>query len=170
MVLGVQDGSPEVDDFGFDARYLDRARLLLDFLYRRWWRVEAVGFEPGIYVSVYDSIESSPYTLKLDDADTKRIAGKLGDEERLAMGEWLVDYGIPGGDSAMARTVSLPCAVATNLSLEGKITTTGLHIPVLPEIYEPVLVELGSRNEKRIEVLDGLDEGDAISAVDLGQT
>jgi 1-acyl-sn-glycerol-3-phosphate acyltransferase len=45
VVLGVQDGSPEVDDFGFDARYLDRARVLLDFLYRRWWRVEAVGFE-----------------------------------------------------------------------------------------------------------------------------
>jgi hypothetical protein len=45
VVLGVQDGSPEVDDFGFDARYLDRARVVLDFLYRLWWRVEAVGFE-----------------------------------------------------------------------------------------------------------------------------
>jgi len=54
----------------------------------------------------------------------------------------LVDYGVPGGDSAMARTVSLPCAVATNLILEGKITLTGLHIPVSPEIYVPVLAEL----------------------------
>ena len=54
----------------------------------------------------------------------------------------LVDYGVPNGDSAMARTVSLPCAVATDLILEGKIKSTGVRIPVLPEIYLPVLVEL----------------------------
>ncbi len=54
----------------------------------------------------------------------------------------LVDYGIPGGDSAMARTVSLPCAAATNLILDGKINATGVRIPVIPEIYLPVLAEL----------------------------
>ncbi len=54
----------------------------------------------------------------------------------------LVDYGVPGGDSAMARTVSLPCAVATDLILEGRIQLAGLHIPVSPEIYSPVLAEL----------------------------
>jgi peptide/nickel transport system permease protein len=52
-------------------------------------------FPPGIYVSVYDSIGSSPYTLMLDDAAAKRIASKLNDEDRLAMQEWLVAYGIP---------------------------------------------------------------------------
>jgi peptide/nickel transport system permease protein len=56
---------------------------------------EGTFFEPGIYVSVYDSIGSSPYTLKLEDAAAKRIASKLGDEERLAMNEWLVAYGVP---------------------------------------------------------------------------
>ena len=54
----------------------------------------------------------------------------------------LVDFGVPGGDSAMARTVSLPAAIATRLILEGKITLTGVQIPVVPEIYEPVLAEL----------------------------
>ncbi len=58
----------------------------------------------------------------------------------------LVDYGIPGGDSAMARTVSLPAAVATKLILEGKIDKTGVHIPVDPAVYEPVLNELESMN------------------------
>jgi len=62
--------------------------------------------------------------------------------ERKRIFSSLVDYGVPGGDSAMARTVSLPCAVAVNLILEGKIRLTGLHIPVQPEIYEPVLTEL----------------------------
>ena len=59
---------------------------------------EGTFFEPGMYVSVYDSIGSSPYTLHLDDASAKRIAGKLGDEERLDMKEWLVAYGVPDNE------------------------------------------------------------------------
>jgi saccharopine dehydrogenase (NADP+, L-glutamate forming)/spermidine synthase len=54
----------------------------------------------------------------------------------------LVDFGIPNGDSAMSRTVSLPAAVAAKMVLHGEIKATGVHIPVLPEIYEPVLKEL----------------------------
>ena len=54
----------------------------------------------------------------------------------------LVDFGIPKGDTAMARTVSLPAAVGTKLMLEGKINEKGVKIPVSPEIYEPVLLEL----------------------------
>jgi saccharopine dehydrogenase-like NADP-dependent oxidoreductase len=54
----------------------------------------------------------------------------------------LIDYGIPGGDSSMARTVGLPPAIGTRLILEGKIRETGVHIPVRPEIYLPILAEL----------------------------
>lgn len=54
----------------------------------------------------------------------------------------LIAFGTPGGDSAMARTVGLPAAIGARMILEGKITLTGVHIPVLPEIYEPVLEEL----------------------------
>ena len=54
----------------------------------------------------------------------------------------LIDYGIPNGDSSMARTVSLPAAVATRFILEGKIKEKGVVIPVMPGIYEPVLEEL----------------------------
>jgi saccharopine dehydrogenase-like NADP-dependent oxidoreductase len=54
----------------------------------------------------------------------------------------LIDYGIPGGDSSMARTVGLPAAIGIRMILDGKITLTGVQIPVLPEIYNPVLDEL----------------------------
>ena len=54
----------------------------------------------------------------------------------------LVDYGIPHGDSSMSRTVSLPAAIATRLILQDKIDITGVHAPVLPAIYNPVLDEL----------------------------
>jgi 1-acyl-sn-glycerol-3-phosphate acyltransferase len=40
---GAADVSTEVDAFGLDAQYLERARPLLDWLYTRWWRVVVVG-------------------------------------------------------------------------------------------------------------------------------
>lgn len=54
----------------------------------------------------------------------------------------LIEFGIPGGDSAMARTVGLPAAICTKLILERKIRKTGVIIPVYHEIYEPCLREL----------------------------
>ncbi len=68
----------------------------------------------------------------------------------------LIAYGIPGGDSAMARTVSLPAAIAVRLLLEGKISVSGVHIPVIREIYQPVLQELeelGIRSVEKSEIL-----------------
>ena len=60
----------------------------------------------------------------------------------------MIDYGIPNGDTSMSRTVGLPAAIATRLILEGKITLTGVQVPVMPEIYEPVLAELDSMGIK----------------------
>ncbi len=54
----------------------------------------------------------------------------------------LIDFGIPNGNSSMARTVSLPLAIAVKLILDGKINLRGVQIPVDPIIYEPVLSEL----------------------------
>jgi saccharopine dehydrogenase-like NADP-dependent oxidoreductase len=44
--------------------------------------------------------------------------------------------------TAMAKTVGLPLGIAAKLILLGEISLTGLHIPILPEIYNPVLKEL----------------------------
>jgi saccharopine dehydrogenase (NADP+, L-glutamate forming) len=53
--------------------------------------------------------------------------------------------------TAMAKTVGLPLGIAAKLILQDKIKLSGLHIPVLPEIYEPVLNELGKHQIKFIE-------------------
>ncbi len=54
----------------------------------------------------------------------------------------LLDFGTPNTDTSIARTVSLPVAAAVTMILEGQINLTGVHIPVLPEIYNPVLEKL----------------------------
>ena len=68
----------------------------------------------------------------------------------------LVDYGIPHGDSSMSRLVGLPAAIGVKLILTGEITLTGVQIPVVPEIYMPVLNELetmGVRFSEQTEVI-----------------
>lgn len=44
--------------------------------------------------------------------------------------------------TAMAKTVGLPVAIASKMILNSKFTKPGVHIPVMREIYEPVLEEL----------------------------
>ena len=46
--------------------------------------------------------------------------------------------------TAMAKTVGLPLGIAAKLILQDRIKLTGLHIPILPAIYLPVLMELRS--------------------------
>ncbi len=45
-------------------------------------------------------------------------------------------------DTSIARTVALPAAIAVKMILDGKISDTGVKIPIAKSIYEPVLNEL----------------------------
>lgn len=45
-------------------------------------------------------------------------------------------------DTAMAKTVGLPMGILAKLILLEKVQLTGVHIPVMKEVYEPVLEEL----------------------------
>jgi peptide/nickel transport system permease protein len=52
-------------------------------------------FPPGVYVSTYDVVNAqNHYKLDLTDAAAKRIAGRLGDQEREDMKTWLMGAGI----------------------------------------------------------------------------
>jgi saccharopine dehydrogenase (NADP+, L-glutamate forming) len=68
------------------------------------------------------------------------IAAYPGRKERITA--TMIDFGIPGSDSSMSRTVGLPAAIASRMILEGEITRKGVLVPVIPDVYEPVLAEL----------------------------
>ena len=56
----------------------------------------------------------------------------------------LLDYGIQGGDTSIARTVALPTGIAVRMILEGKMNRPGVTVPVEPDIYNPILDELAN--------------------------
>lgn len=56
----------------------------------------------------------------------------------------LVDYGFANGDTSMARTTSLPLAIATRMVLDGRFTKPGLTIPTDPDLYVAMMAELAT--------------------------
>lgn len=69
----------------------------------------------------------------------------------------LIDFGIPYGDTSMARTVSLPMAIAVKMIANGQINEIGVRIPNTKDIYEPVLKELENLNIKMVEKRERLN-------------
>jgi saccharopine dehydrogenase-like NADP-dependent oxidoreductase len=55
----------------------------------------------------------------------------------------MVADGEPNGDSAMAKAVGLPPAIAARFILEGNIKEKGVHMPpTLPYLYKPFIETL----------------------------
>jgi len=73
------------------------------------------------------------------------------DKSRDMITSTMIDYGIPYGDTSMARTVSLPLGIGVKLMAENKIDLKGVVRPIKKEIYRPVLKELEKLNIKLIE-------------------
>jgi len=63
----------------------------------------------------------------------------------------LIDYGIKNGDSSMSRTVTIPVSIAVRMVLEGELKLTGLQIPTIPQLYNPILDELEKYDIKFVD-------------------
>jgi saccharopine dehydrogenase-like NADP-dependent oxidoreductase len=63
----------------------------------------------------------------------------------------LVMRGKDAENTAMSKLVGLPMGIFVKLVMEGKINSTGVNIPVMPEVYEPVLQELETYDVKFTE-------------------
>jgi saccharopine dehydrogenase-like NADP-dependent oxidoreductase len=63
----------------------------------------------------------------------------------------MLDFGTLAKDTAVARTVALPAAIGVEMILKNEITETGVHIPVLPGIYNPILDQLENLNIRMVE-------------------
>ncbi len=72
-------------------------------------------------------------------------------EKRYKTKSCLAVKGDDNVDTAMAKTVGLPLGIAATLLLQNKIEERGLHIPIIPSIYQPVLKELAQHGISFVE-------------------
>ena len=63
----------------------------------------------------------------------------------------LLEFGIPGGHTAMARTVGIPCGIAVHLILEGKLATRGVLAPMNVELCDLIIEELEKEGIRMVE-------------------
>jgi saccharopine dehydrogenase (NADP+, L-glutamate forming) len=73
----------------------------------------------------------------------------------------MLDFGSPATNTSISRTVALPAAIAVKMILEKKIDLKGVHRPVIPQIYNPVLNELKTLGIEMKEEF-GLPESEVI--------
>ncbi|TAG11798.1 MAG: saccharopine dehydrogenase [Sphingobacteriia bacterium] len=92
--------------------------------------------------AVFQQLLENKWKLEPGDKDLvvmlHEIEFKLDGESQVAKTSLIVK-GDDERSTAMAKTVGLPLGIAAILLLENKITLRGLHIPIVKEIYHPVL-------------------------------
>jgi len=116
-----------------------------------------LGLKNATPAQLLEKILREKWTLDPNDKDMIVMYHKVGYElngEHKMIESSMVSIGKDAEETAMARTVGLPVAMATKLILTGEINTPGVHIPISKEIYEPMLRELATHgiifNEKEI--------------------
>lgn len=104
-----------------------------------------LGIKDGTPAQCLQRILEDKWTLEPDDKDMIVMYHKFGyelDGERKQIDATMVTLGDDQINTAMARTVGLPVAMATLRILNGEITTPGVQLPIQKEVYEPILKEL----------------------------
>jgi saccharopine dehydrogenase-like NADP-dependent oxidoreductase len=79
------------------------------------------------------------------------------DEQHYQITSSMVNLGENQTYTSMANTVGLPMAIAAKMILNGEITTTGVTLPIQPEVYHPILNELEDYAIRFIETENQLD-------------
>jgi 1-acyl-sn-glycerol-3-phosphate acyltransferase len=91
-MLGMREHAVEVDAFGMDPFYLDDARVLLDFFYDRWWRVQVSGGEhlaqPGPVIFVANRSGILPYDGLMIAHAAERISPSA-QRPRFLVADWI---------------------------------------------------------------------------------
>lgn len=104
-----------------------------------------VGLKTGTPAQILEHILNKRWKLDAHDRDLivmwHRFRYRLDGKSREIQAS-LIATGEDGTQTAMAKTVGWPLAIAAGLLMHGKIKARGVTIPVTPEFYEPILSEL----------------------------
>ena len=113
-----------------------------------------IPLEKATPAQILQYILEQKWSLEPNDRDMIVMFHKVGYElngEKKMLESSMVTLGHDAVNTAMARTVGIPVAIATKLILNGVINTPGVHLPLSKEIYEPMLAELAEHGIEFIE-------------------
>jgi saccharopine dehydrogenase (NADP+, L-glutamate forming) len=115
---------------------------------------EKVGLTKGTPAQVLEHILNKRWKLAPGDKDFivmwhRFIYDQNGIKKEIQ--SYLAVTGEDEVQTAMAKTVGLPLGIAAKLLLQGKIKSRGVVIPVVQEIYDPVLKELSELGVTMVE-------------------
>ena len=107
---------------------------------------EKVGISKGSPAMILQKLLEEKWLLEATDKDMIVMQHLFeytnSDNVSKNMTSTLVVIGEDSQKTAMAKTVGLPLAMAVRRLIKGEIKLRGVQIPVLPEIYKPILQEL----------------------------
>jgi len=114
----------------------------------RWTGIfsnELVGLKEATPAQILQKLLETKWKLEPEDKDMI-IMHHIFDYElngaQRHLTSTMVVFGQDQVHTAMSITVGVPVAIATKLILTGKIKLKGVQVPILKDIYEPVLEEL----------------------------
>ncbi|SFD52378.1 saccharopine dehydrogenase (NADP+, L-glutamate forming) [Chitinophaga sp. CF118] len=99
--------------------------------------------------TLLQTIMESKLSMEQSDKDMIVMMHEIEFERRgmtTRLHSFMISQGEDNMRTAMAKTVGLPLGIMAKLLLQEKFNLTGLHIPILPDIYNPVLKELEDYN------------------------
>lgn len=106
---------------------------------------EILPLQKGTPAQILQSILEKKWALEAGDKDMCVMLHIISYRQNNTLHKLQSHMVITGDDehaTAMAKTVGLPLAIAAKMILNGEIKNKGVVLPVLPEIYNPVLAEL----------------------------
>jgi len=119
-----------------------------------------VGLKDATPAQILQRILMDSWTLNEEDKDMIVMYHKFGyemDGVKKQIESNMVVLGEDQTYTAMAKTVGLPVAIATLAILNGRIKKPGVQLPILKEVYDPILEELENYNirfqEKKVAYL-----------------
>lgn len=110
---------------------------------------QKIGLQKGSPAEILLKILENKWQLDEDDKDMIVMWHKFNytlKDKKYELQSSMVHLGENLHYTAMAKTVGIPLAIATQLILEQKIKSKGVCIPVIPEIYNQILPELKKQN------------------------
>lgn len=144
-------GEPNVIDI--KQKFADKMQMNIndDFIKKLNWlgifNNEQISISEGTNSNLLVDLMLKKMTYEPHERDMIIVHNELTveyDDRKEKLISSMVVEGIPYGDSAMARAVSLPPAIAARLIIEGKITRTGVLMPITEDLYRPILDEMAA--------------------------